>query len=90
MSAVLKVQERGQVTLPKDLRDRMNINPGDMLVVTELENGVIQLSRLRKLTFAEVFGDQRQSSVTSAKHVDDAIRLGQDDAADEVVRSFND
>ena len=89
MSAVLKVQERGQVTLPKDLRERMDINPGDMLVVTELGSGVIQLSCLRVRTFAETFGDRRESEITSVKDVDDAIRRGRDDAAEETIRNLD-
>ena len=89
MSAVLKVQERGQVTLPKDLRERMDINPGDMLVVTELGSGVIQLSCLRVRTFTETFGDRRESKITSVKDVDDAIRRGRDDAAEEAIRNLD-
>jgi len=36
MSAVVSVDERGQIVLPKDLRDRMGIKAGDKLAVVAL------------------------------------------------------
>jgi len=36
-----KVGERGQVTIPKDLRNRAGISPGDELVFIETNDGII-------------------------------------------------
>ncbi len=90
MSTVLKVQERGQVTLPKDVRDRLKISSGDLLVCSELDNGVIQLVRLCKPSFEDVFGDRKMSSIKSARDVDAAIKAGREHAAEEVVKRLDD
>ncbi len=37
VEAVVSVDARGQMVLPKELRERMDIRPGDKLVVTSLE-----------------------------------------------------
>ncbi len=37
VEAVVSVDARGQMVLPKELRERMGIRPGDKLVVTSLE-----------------------------------------------------
>ena len=38
MEALLSVDERGQMVLPKDLRDKAGIRPGDKLALFTLEN----------------------------------------------------
>jgi antitoxin PrlF len=37
MEALLSVDERGQMVLPKDLRERLGIRPGDKLALFSLE-----------------------------------------------------
>lgn len=37
VEAIISVDERGQMVLPKDLREKYGIAPGDKLVVTALE-----------------------------------------------------
>lgn len=36
-----KVSKKGQVVLPKEIRDKLNIGEGDILVFTELEGKII-------------------------------------------------
>jgi AbrB family looped-hinge helix DNA binding protein len=38
MEALLSVDERGQMVLPKDLREKTGIRPGDKLALFTLEN----------------------------------------------------
>jgi antitoxin PrlF len=38
MEALLSVDERGQMVLPKDLREKAGIRPGDKLALFTLEN----------------------------------------------------
>lgn len=85
MSAVLKVQERGQVTLPKDVRDRLDIGPGSLLICTEVGNGVIQLTRVPKMSFEEMFGSWRDQPRTDGSEVEDEIREAMEVAADEYL-----
>lgn len=89
MAAFLKVQERGQVTIPKNVRQRLAIKPGDMLVCIELENGTIQLAPVRPLSFDDVFGNVDERVITSARAVDEAIESGEQDAAQEVIRRLH-
>lgn len=39
VSAVVRVDERGQMVLPKDVRDRMGLLGGDRLALTTVESG---------------------------------------------------
>ncbi len=69
VSAVVTVDERGQVVLPKDLRDRMGIKAGDKLAVVALgdpdETCCLMLMKAReldgmvKVKFDTVMGKQK-------------------------------
>ena len=37
----VRVQAKGQVTIPKKIRDKLNVQPGDLVVFVESEEGVI-------------------------------------------------
>ncbi len=39
VESLISVDERGQMVLPKELRDKANIRPGDKLAVTTWERG---------------------------------------------------
>ncbi|MEW5826205.1 MAG: HgcAB-associated protein HgcC [Candidatus Bipolaricaulota bacterium] len=39
VSAIVRVDERGQMVLPKDVRDRMGLAAGDRLALTTVESG---------------------------------------------------
>ncbi len=53
MESVLSVDERGQMVLPKDIREKANIRSGDKLAVISMEkNGMvccISLIKVEKL-----------------------------------------
>ena len=50
------VGERGQVTIPKQLRDRVGLRPGQRLVVTEEEGRVILVKDLTDDRIMHVYG----------------------------------
>jgi antitoxin PrlF len=50
------VGERGQVTIPKQLRDRLDLRPGQRLVVTEEEGRVILVKDLADDRMMHVYG----------------------------------
>lgn len=54
VEALVSVDERGQMVLPKELREKANIRPGDKLAVTSWEkNGkvcCISLTKAEELT----------------------------------------
>lgn len=37
------ITSKGQITIPKSVRQRLGVNPGDRVEFIELENGVFQL-----------------------------------------------
>ena len=37
------ITSKGQITIPKAIRDRLGVHPGDRVEFIELENGVFQL-----------------------------------------------
>ena len=39
--ASVRVQSKGQVTIPKEIREKLNIKPGDRVVFVDTEGGVI-------------------------------------------------
>jgi len=42
MSAIsVRVQAKGQVTIPKKFREKLNLQPGDMVVFVDTEEGVL-------------------------------------------------
>lgn len=62
LEAVVRVDERGQIVLPKDLRERAGIKTGDKLVIVASKKGekvcCIMLMRAEELTesIRETFG----------------------------------
>jgi len=37
----VRVQSKGQVTIPKEFREKLNIKPGDQVIFVDTEGGVI-------------------------------------------------
>ena len=53
MAALSKVQTRGQVTLPRSIRQAAGVKPGDVVLFQPLGPGTVQLKVLPRLTLAE-------------------------------------
>jgi AbrB family looped-hinge helix DNA binding protein len=51
-----KVSKKGQVTIPKRLRERMSIVPGDLLEFTEDGARLVVTKRRRRGRFDHLFG----------------------------------
>ena len=54
MAALAKVQARGQVTLPSDLRRDVGIRPGDMVLFRKTGPSTVEFEVLPRLTLAEI------------------------------------
>jgi AbrB family looped-hinge helix DNA binding protein len=63
--ALAKVTSKGQITIPKNVRDALQLRPGDMLEFLE-ERGVVRIRRL----FDEAAFDKWHGHATWLKGVD--------------------
>jgi len=37
----VRIQAKGQVTIPKEIREKLNVQPGDLVVFVETDDGVM-------------------------------------------------
>ena len=42
---VVKIDEKGRILLPKEIRDRMNIKPGDEFLVANIDENAIIIKK---------------------------------------------
>jgi AbrB family looped-hinge helix DNA binding protein len=77
-----KIQTRGQVTLPRAIRQRAGIKPGDVVLFEVIGPGRVEMRTLPRLTLAEAL-----EKYTVSGQVDDAHdrALWQGRAAEDVV-----
>lgn len=73
MSVVLKVQDRGQIALPKRMREEMGLRSGDSVLVTPTGSGRYLLERLAPLSLNEMIEKWGTKEPTNADEVESAI-----------------
>ncbi len=86
MAALAKVQARGQVTLPRDVRQAVGIQPSDTLMIQATGPSSLQVTVLPRLTHAEALLRYRVEG-----EVDMAAlrREADEDAAADALRDLN-
>ena len=65
----MRISERGQVTIPKPLRDRFGMNPNVEVEITATENGLL----IRKRTAAKHPVDRIHGIVPGRGRTDDYV-----------------
>lgn len=78
-----KVLPRGQLTLPKSVRQAANIEPGNVIAIEVLGDGRVEIRVLSRMSLEEAFARFK----VDAPYDDDAIReQWQAEAAREFLR----
>lgn len=74
MAAKAKITREGRVTIPKEVRDALEIKEGDNLVF-EVENGAARVKVEREpVSFADYAGAWREGKGMSAEEADAYVR----------------
>lgn len=48
MRATARVTSKGQITIPKEIRDALHVRPGDTIEFVVRENGVVEVTRKQR------------------------------------------
>lgn len=88
MSLVMKIQERGQVTLPKRLREDMGLKPGDSVLAVPDGAGCYRLERLEPMSFKEIVERWGSKDPIDDSDVERMIEEAREAEADEFNRKF--
>jgi AbrB family looped-hinge helix DNA binding protein len=75
MGAFVTVTSKGQLTIPKDIRDKLDITEGTQCYVTEHGGEVIIIPRNKSLAdLAGFLGDPPRGKGATQAEIDDAVR----------------
>lgn len=88
MSIVMRLQERGQVTLPKKLREDMGLKPGDSVVAVPDGTGGYRLERLEPMSIYDMYEKWGNKDPISSDEVERMIQGAREEEADEAARRF--
>ena len=73
---------RGQVTLPKELRERLNIRGGDQVLVREEDGKIVIEKSVTREEFAEGYRRRAATSKSLTAEVDGVSREANEDLGD--------
>ena len=75
MGAFVTVTSKGQLTIPKDIRDKLRITEGTQCYVTEYGGEVVVIPRNKKFAdLAGILGDPPRGKGATLAEIDDAVR----------------
>lgn len=90
MGAYTTMTSKGQLTIPKDVREQLSLKPGTRFYVTVLDGRVVALPKTRKLAdLAGMLGKPPKGAGASLEEIDAAIgqAVGEDD--ERIKREWN-
>lgn len=59
---VTRVSSKGQIVLPKQYRDDLNIREGDYISVYEVDDGILLIEKLKQSPLEAIAADLRQEA----------------------------
>lgn len=76
MSTSTRITEKGQATIPKELREKYDLEPGDEVVWMDTDDGIVVKKRTRTggrgMLVPDDVSDEKREAV--AEELDDRIR----------------
>jgi antitoxin PrlF len=90
MNTQAKLTSKGQITLPKRVRDRLKLKPGDMVVFVE-RNGetLVKPKNLRAVDLAGILGPPPSGEVLTIENMDEAIMDAAAEDDERIKREWN-
>lgn len=87
MISTVRVQEKGQVTIPRTIRRQMNLKKGDLVTFVSTENGVV--IKTLDLAADDLLTTLGKSLQARGIQIADVIARSQKVGADVLTREFN-
>jgi AbrB family looped-hinge helix DNA binding protein len=87
MISTVRVQEKGQVTIPRTIRRQMNLKKGDLVTFVSTENGVV--IKTLDLAADDLLTSLSKSLQARGIQIVDVIARSQKVSADVLTREFN-
>lgn len=72
---MVRVSSKGQIVLPKSLREKMGIQDGDYLAVAEVADGVVALAKTRSDLFDVIAEPFRREAAEQGMTPDDIMDM---------------
>lgn len=87
MITTVRVQEKGQVTIPRDIRRQLKLKKGDLVTFISTENGVV----IKTLDSAadDLLVILRNSLTSRGIQVDQVLTRARTTGADQLAKEFN-
>lgn len=90
MGAFTTITSKGQLTIPKDVRDQLGIEPGTRFFVTVRDGQVVAMPKNRRLAdLAGFLGRPPAGSGATLQDLDDAIAGAVAEEDERIAREWN-
>jgi AbrB family looped-hinge helix DNA binding protein len=87
MISTVRVQEKGQVTIPRTIRRQLNLKKGDLVTFVSTENGVV--IKTLDLAADDLFAALGKTLEARGIKIADVLARSQQVGADALAREFN-
>jgi AbrB family looped-hinge helix DNA binding protein len=87
MITTVRVQEKGQVTIPRDIRRLLKLKKGDLVTFISTENGV--LIKTLDLAADDLLAGLAKSLQSKGIKIDEVITRARNTNSEKVVKEFN-
>lgn len=82
------MQSRGQVTLPKQMREAMGLEPGDIVIAVPERDGTFRLERFERMSLDAIIARWGDPTPRNVDEVDSLIEEAREAYADELAKEY--